>query len=194
MLTQALLFLIQSVCEFFAGVLLLRFWLQVTRAAGRNPLSSFAQALTNFAVLPARRMIPGLWGYDLATLVLAWLTLVIEALLMLLVRGAALDTGIGIAVIFLMALVALLRLAVYFAIVAILLQAILSWVNPHSPLAPVADALTRPLLSPMRRIVPLVGMVDLSPLVALLLLQLILMVPVAYLERLVAVGFRVIGA
>lgn len=194
MLTQALQFLIQSVCEFFAAVLLLRFWLQVTRVAGRNPLSSFTQALTNFAVLPARRVIPGLWGYDLASLVLAWLTLVLEALLILLVRGAALDTGAGFAALFLMALVALLRLAVYFAIVAIVLQAILSWVNPHSPLAPVVHALTRPLLRPIQRIVPLVGMVDLSPLVALLLLQLILMVPVAYLERLAAAGFRLTGA
>ncbi len=189
MLTQALLFLIQSVCEFFAGVLLLRVWLQVTRVAGRNPLSSFAQALTNFAVLPARRVIPGLWGYDLATLVLAWLTLVLEALLIFLVRGAALDSGSGIVLMLLMALVTLLRLAVYFAIVMIVVQVILSWVNPHSPLAPLVNTLTHPLLRPIQRIVPPVGMVDLSPLVALLLLQLVLMVPVAYLERLVGQGF-----
>ena len=189
MLSQALQFLIQSVCEFFAGVLLLRCWLQVTRVAGRNPLSAFAQAMTNFAVLPTRRVIPGLWGYDLASLLLAWLTLVLEALLVMLVHGAALDSGTGIAVMLLMALVAMLRLSVYFAIMLIVLQVILSWVNPYSPLAPVVNALTRPLLAPIQRIVPPIGMVDLSPLVALLLLQLVLMVPVEYLERLLGLGF-----
>ena len=83
MLTNAVVFLLQTLCEFFAGVLLLRFWMQFGRVAGRNPLATFVQALTNFAVLPARRVIPGLWGLDLATLALAWLTLVIEMLLIL---------------------------------------------------------------------------------------------------------------
>ena len=82
----------------------------------------------------------------------------------------------------------LARLAVYFAMVAIFLQVILSWVNPASPLAPVAHALTRPMLRPIQRIVPPIGMVDLSPLVALLMLQLLLMVPLAYLERWVGTG------
>ena len=106
-----------------------------------------------------------------------------------LVHGAALDSGTGIAVMLLMALVAMLRLSVYFAIMLIVLQVILSWVNPYSPLAPVVNALTRPLLAPIQRIVPPIGMVDLSPLVALLLLQLVLMVPVEYLERLLGLGF-----
>ncbi len=188
MLTQAGLFLIQTLCEFFAGVLLLRFWLQVSRAASRNPLSVFAQALTNFAVLPARRIIPGLWGYDLATLVLAWLTLVLEAVLTLLIRGVEIESAAAVVTILLMSLLLLARLAVYFAMVAIFLQVILSWVNPASPLAPVAHALTRPMLRPIQRIVPPIGMVDLSPLVALLMLQLLLMVPLAYLERWVGTG------
>lgn len=189
MLNNAAIFLIQALCEFFAGVLLLRFWLQVCRAANRNPLSAFVQALTNFVVLPARRVIPGLWGHDLATLVLTWLVLVIEVTLVLLVKGGSLGSGGAVAGILLMALVLLLRLSVYFAIGAIFVQVILSWVNPASPLAPVVAALTRPLLRPIQRIVPPIGMVDLSPLVALLLLQLVLMVPLAYLERLVGLGF-----
>ncbi len=189
MLHNAAVFLIQALCEFFAGVLLLRFWLQVCRAASRNPLSAFVQALTNFIVLPARRVIPGLWGHDLATLVLAWLVLVIEVLLILLVRGGMPDSGGAVATLLLMALILLARLAVYFAIGAIFVQVILSWVNPQSPLAPVVSALTRPMLQPIQRIVPTIGMVDLSPLVALLLLQLLLMVPLAYLERVVGLGF-----
>ena len=118
MLTQALVFLIQTLCEFFAGVLLLRFWMQASRAASRNPLSAFVQALTNVVVLPARRVIPGLRGHDLATLVLAWLTLVIEILLLLLVKGTApvADAGAAAGLLLLMAVVMLLRLAIYLAI------------------------------------------------------------------------------
>jgi YggT family protein len=189
MLGNAVLFLIQTLCEFFAGVLLLRFWLQVSRVASRNPLSVFAQALTNFVVLPARRFIPGLWGYDLATLVLAWFTLLIEALLTLLIKGLAITSAAAAVSILLMALLLLARLAVYFAMGAIFLQVILSWVNPDSPIAPVAHALTRPMLRPIQRLVPPIGAVDLSPLVALLILQLLLIVPLAYLERLIGAGF-----
>jgi YggT family protein len=189
MIGNALIFLIQTLCEFFAGVLLLRFWMQFSRVAGRNPLSAFVQALTNFAVLPARRVIPGLWGLDLATLLLAWITLVVEMLLMLLVKGAVPDSGAAAGMVLLMAVVMLLRLAIYLAIGAILLQVILSWVNPDSPMTPLVSTLTRPLLRPISRVVPPIGMVDLSPLVALLLLQLVLMVPLAYLEQWVGRAF-----
>jgi YggT family protein len=68
-------------------------------------------------------------------------------------------------------------------------QVILSWVNPSSPVTPVVTALTQPLLRPIQRVVPPIGMVDLSPLIALLLLQLILMLPLTYLERALGVVF-----
>lgn len=188
MASDALIFLLRAVCEFFACVLFLRFWMQVCRVAGRNPLATFVQALTNPVVLPARRVIPGVWGLDTATLLVAWLTLVIEITLILLLKGALADFGTAIASILLLALTLLLRLTIYLAIAAIFLQVILSWVNPGSPLAPVVSALTRPLLRPIQRVVPTIGMVDLSPLIALLMLQLVLMVPLAYLERMVG-GF-----
>jgi YggT family protein len=186
MLSEALQFVIQAVCGFFAGVLLLRFWLQWCRAASRNPLSEFVQALTNFVVRPARRVIPGLWGMDLASLTLAWLALVIETVLLLAVRGVAPDSAALAGMVLLLALVALARLAVYLAIGAIIVMVIVSWVNPGSPAYPLVNALTRPLLRPIQRIVPLVGPVDLSPLIALLILQLILIVPLPYLARLIA--------
>jgi YggT family protein len=189
MLTDALIFIIHAVFGFFASVLLLRFWMQWCRAATRNPLSAFVQSLTNFAVLPARRVIPGLWGLDLATLVLAWLVLVVEMLLIVLVRGSVPGLGPSVGAILIMALLMLVRMVIYLAIGVIILQVILSWVNPNSPAAPVVSALTQPLLKPIQRVVPLIGMVDLSPLIALLLLQLILAVPLAYLERGFGVGF-----
>jgi YggT family protein len=185
MLTEALLFLIQSLCGFFAGILLLRFWMQWCRAPIRNPLSEFVQTLTNFAVLPARRIIPGLWGMDLSSLVLAWGVLVIEAVLTLAVKGMVPDSSAVIGVVLLMAIVMLLRLAVYLAIGSIFMLVIISWVNPASPMYSLANLLTRPLLRPIQRVVPLIGSIDLSPLIALLLLQLILIVPLVYLERMI---------
>ena len=189
MLSDTLIFLIHAVGGFFASVLLLRFWMQWCRAATRNPLTEFVQSLTNFAVLPTRRVIPGLWGLDLATLVLALLVLVIEMLLIVLVRGALPTSGAAVGVILIMALLMLVRMAIYIAMGLIILQVILSWVNPSSPFAPMVSALTRPLLRSIQRIVPPIGMVDLSSLIALLLLQLVLAVPLPYLERAVGMAF-----
>jgi len=189
MLTEALLFFIQSVSGFFAGILLLRFWLQWCRAPVRNPLSEFVQTLTNFAVLPARRVIPGLWGMDLASLLLAWGVVIIEAVLTFAVKGSAPSSGAAIAAMLLLALVMLLRLALYLTIGSIILMVAISWVNPASPMYSLINMLTRPLLRPIQRVVPPIGMVDLSPLIVLLLLQLILMVPLVYLERMIGAIF-----
>jgi YggT family protein len=76
-------------------------------------------------------------------------------------------------------------MGLYVAMAAVILQAVLSWIAPFSPLAPVVDSLTRPMLRPIQRRVPTVGNVDLSPLVLLILLQLILMVPLQWLTSLV---------
>jgi YggT family protein len=189
MLSDALIFIIHAVCGFFASVLLLRVWMQWCRVATRNPLTVFVQSLTNFAVLPARRFIPGLWGLDLASLAVAWLVLALEMLVIVLIKGTLPTSGAAGGVVLLAALLMLVRLAIYLAIGAILVQVILSWINPASPVAPVVSALTQPLLRPIQRVVPPIGMVDLSPLIALLLLQLMLMVPLAYLERALGVAF-----
>ena len=125
------------------------------RAPYRNPLADFVNALTDFMVRPARRVIPGLWGMDLSTLV------------------------IGIAA---FAAVAVLKLLIYIVLGATLLQALLSWINPGSPVAPMLDAMTRPFLRFFRRRIPPVGNVDLSPLFLLVVCQLLLMLPVAWLE------------
>src|SRR5258705_10412794 len=72
-MNQALIFLLETFLGLFSLALLTRFYLQAVRAPARNPLSQFLAALTDFIVRPARRVIPGLWGYDLSTLLLAWL-------------------------------------------------------------------------------------------------------------------------
>lgn len=166
---------------------MLRFLLQWLRAPAGNPLSPFVIALTNFIVRPARRVIPGLWGMDLSTLVLSWLVATLTTWLTLKIGGYLPGPHIGQVAIGIFALGALhvLRITITIAAIALALQALLSWVNPYSPLAPTLSNLTRPLLRPLQKYIPPVANVDLTPLVALLLLQLILIVPVSWLETLV---------
>ncbi len=81
-----------------------------------------------------------------------------------------------------LALVKLLRLTVYIIMGAVLLQALLSWVNPYHPVAPFFEALARPFLKPFQKAVPPIGGVDITPVLVLIACQLILMLPVAFLE------------
>ena len=184
MLAQALIFIISTIGGLFALALLLRFLLQCLRAPARNQLSVFLAALTDFVVRPARRVIPGLWGLDLATLLLAWLTEVMQIWLVLAVKGyePGSAVGVGLAALGALGAVQLATLTVYILMAAFIMQAVLSWIAPHSPLAPLLTNVTRPLLRPIQRVIPLVANVDLAPLVALIICQLILIVPLAWME------------
>ena len=186
MLQQIASFLVDAVAGFFVYLLLARFLFQWLRVPFRNVLGEFIIAATNWMVVPARRVIPSLAGFDLASLLLAWLLQAL-ALLRDLRRSAAGDfgsaPGIALAVLAGLALLDLLRFAIYIFIFALIVQAVLSWVNPHSPVGPLFNALTRPFLRPIRRVVPPLGNVDLSPLVLIVLLQ-VLLIPLAHLRGL----------
>ena len=188
MFTNALIFLVNTVFGLFVVVLLLRFYLQWARAPHRNPLSMFLQALTDFMVRPARRIVPGLWGLDLATLALAWLVQLVEVLLVLQIKGYGLGSAAGqaFAAAALLALVLLVKIGLYIVAVAVIVQVVLSWLGPYSPLMPLANSMTRPFLRVFQRRIPPIGNVDLSPLFALVVIQLLLMLPVAWLEAAVS--------
>jgi len=185
--SNAIVFLLQTFLGLFSIALLLRFYLQLVRAPARNQVSQFLAALTDFAVRPARRVIPGLWGIDLSTLVLAWLVELLLLVAVLFVVGQTLGAEVGLSVIglILLAGVNVLRASLYILMGALIVQAVLSWVAPHSPIAPVVNTLTRPLLRPIQRRIPPVGAVDLSPLFAIVACQLALMLPLAWLDSLV---------
>ena len=184
MLAAALIFLTETAFGLFIVSLLLRFYLQCVRASYRNPLSQFLNAITDFAVLPARRVVPGLWGLDLATLVLAWLAQMAEVYIVLQIRDHALEptSGIGFAGLALLSVVLMAKLGLYIVMVAVIIQAMLSWFNPYSPVAPLLNSMTRPFLRIFQKRIPAIGNVDLSPLFVVIGCQLLLMVPVAYLE------------
>jgi len=185
MIEAALKFLIQTLGNLFVIAVLLRFMMQLFRVPFRNPFAQFIVAITDFAVKPLRRVVPGLWGLDWACLVLAWLVelVVVTASYWLDGFPFALAGGKVWPVMLGLAAVKLLSLTIYLIIGLTLVRAVLSWVNSDTPLVPVVYTLTEPFLRPLRRIVPMVAQIDLTPLVLFILCQLVLMVPVLALER-----------
>jgi YggT family protein len=175
MLTQALAFLLETFLGLFALALLLRFYLQLLRAPARNPLSTFLAALTDWVVVPARRVIPGLFRVDLSTLVLAWLTELLLLCVLTLLRGVGLTAVLGALVLLaLAAVVEVVKLSIYILMVAVIAQAVLSWVAPYSPAMPVLNSVTRPFLLVFSKRIPPVGNVDLSPIFVIVACQLAL--------------------
>jgi YggT family protein len=182
MFAQTLQFLIQTLSDLFVLVLLLRFYLQVAHASVRHPLCQFVMAVTNFIVLPMRRLVPSLKSYDVATLLSGWLvclasTVLIMALDQIPYNFAAPQTWLALA---LLSVLYLFKKSLYLLMGAVIVQAVMSWVNPYNPLAPLLDLLTRPYLRPFRR--AQIGGVDLSPIILFLIVQVILMLPVRMLE------------
>jgi YggT family protein len=182
MFVQIATLLIDTVVAFLVFLLLARFHFQWLRVPFRNPMGEFVVALTNWAVLPARRVVPGLAGLDLATLILAWAFQALGLWAQAAVVGSEPSALAMVAV----AGVDLLRYSVYILVFAVFVQVAISWINPDAPLGPLFDMVTRPFLRPLRRYVPPVSRVDLSPLVLLLILY-ILLIPIAYL-RVAAAG------
>lgn len=184
MLFEIIRLLLDSAASIVVFALLLRALMQWVRLHPRNPLSPFVFSVTDWAVRPLRRLVPGFGGVDWASLLAAFLVAVVLNALLLLLSWAtmgdmATSMSLGKVVVsfgLTAALVWLLKAAVYLLMGIVLLQVILSWVNPHAPIAAVLDELSRPFLEPLRRVVPTVGQVDLTPLVFFLILQILMIV------------------
>lgn len=187
---QALRFLIDTLFGLLTYTFLLRFMMQALRAPFRNPVGPAVMALTDWAVKPVRRILPGLRGIDWSTLLLAWLV----QYLWLLALAAVAGRGIAGALVGLLAVLAVIELfkaALWILIIAVFAQAILSWVAPDGPLSGLLNALTFRFLAPLRRLIPpLGGTLDLSPLIFIVLAQLALMLPVRWLEATVLQLFQ----
>lgn len=176
MLNQMLIFLLDTLLGLFSLALLLRFYMQLIRAPYRNPLSQFLIAVTDFLVRPARRIIPSLRGMDLPTLLLAWIAQILLLTGVYALQGHDFTSTISIAAggLALLALVEIIKMMLYIILVAVIVQAILSWINPHSPLAPLLESFTSPFLGVIRARIPPIGNIDLSPLFVLIIIQLLL--------------------
>jgi len=158
--------IVDAVATILGGVLLLRFWMQAIRVRPPASVGEFTFTLSDWLVRPLRRIVPGLGGYDWASLI-----------------GAFLVVGLATCIYFLLGypgeLVALkilyrfLSWILYGLMALLIVEAVFSWVNPHAPLAPFVRALNDPLLRHLRRVVPPLGGIDFSMLVALILIQIV---------------------
>jgi YggT family protein len=161
--------IVDTIAGILGGILLLRFWMQVVRV---RPPMSFAQFMfqsTDWLVKPLRRLLPGVGGYDWASLVGAFLVVM---------AAIALDLAMAMSfspqALIVMSLLRLVQWALYGLMGLLLIEVIFSWVNPHAPLAPLVRALNEPLMRPLRRVIPPLGGIDFSPIVAFLLLRIAL--------------------
>jgi len=182
MLSESLLFLLDALLQPFAAVLLFRFYAVWLRVPMRNPLGEFIMAITDFAVLRARRYVPTAWGMDSASLLLAFGMELLYLAAFLGLQGYPYPHFPLLGLLAWTA-VKLLKLSLYLLIASLLVEAILSWVNPRTPIAPLLAAVNRPFVQPVRRIVPPLGQVDLSILLLFLVCQLVLIIVVGPLEQ-----------
>jgi YggT family protein len=177
MIAQAGIFLLDAVIGFLTIALLLRFYMQAFRVSFNNQIGSFIVQLTNWLVKPLRRVLPGWYGLDLASLLPAYLLQMLLLLAVVSMRigidGMPIESLLG-RLLWEGALATLCQ-SIYILIGALIVQAVISWVNPYSPLAPPVAQLTRPFLRPIQRLVPPIAGIDLSPLMAILLAQMVLM-------------------
>jgi YggT family protein len=184
MLAQAIAVVLDTLFDLVILGALVRFWMQAMRAPTRNPIAQFSMAITDFAVRPLRRVVPGLFRLDLASFLVAWiLELILQVLLIMLGGTSPIETPGVLAPLVFLSFVLLLRLSIYVFMAAVIIQAVLSWVSAHHPFAPFFDALTRPFLRPVQRAIPPIGGMDISPLFVFIFFQLLLMLPVAFLEQ-----------
>lgn len=172
-------FLVQTLFGFYILIVMLRFILQLVRADFYNPVSQFLVKATKPVLTPMRRVIPGLAGIDMSAVVLM-LALKIVELNLLIAMGGRAASLVGVA---LLSLAQLASLAIDVFFYAIIIQVVISWVNPgnYNPVTSLLFSLTEPLLAPARRIIPPMGGFDLSPIaaiVALKLAQMLLVAPV----------------
>jgi YggT family protein len=170
-------FLLDVAAGLLGGACLLRLYMQHQRIPFGNPVGRFVFALSDWIVLPLRKILPAMGRLDTASLVAAYLLELAQfALLWLFFGGAGALPLLPIAAVF-----GLVRLVISGLTGLVIVYAIMSWVQADSPIVDVIDRLCAPLLRPWRKLVPLVGGFDLSPLVFLVVLQ-VAAILLAYLQ------------
>ncbi|MES9970107.1 MAG: YggT family protein [Candidatus Thiodiazotropha sp.] len=180
-LTDPVIFLIQTLFGLYILAVLLRFLLQLVRADFYNPISQFLVKVTNPPLKIFRRLIPGFGGVDLSSIVLAWLLKAIELFIIMSLTG----TAINLIAPFIWSIPELVELLINIYLFGILIQVILSWVNPgsYNPATALLYSLTGPVMRPAQKILPPMGGIDLSPMlvmIGLILLKMLLLPPLRH--------------
>ncbi|CAJ50596.1 YggT family protein [Bordetella avium] len=171
MFSEILRFLIDILFTLFGAALLLRAWMHAVRLHPFNPLARTIYQCTNWLILPLRRVVPASNSVDWTSLLAGWLAALVFFIVL---AFGALPPADSLPRILLAAVLTEARWALNLVIWLTLIQAVLSWVNPMSPIMPLLQTLSAPILNPIRRILPRTS-IDFSPLVVLLLAQVLIM-------------------
>lgn len=172
MLFEIVLFLLDVIVGLITGACLLRMYMQAQRVPFGNPVGQLVFALSDWIVMPLRKIVPAKGRWDYSSLLAAFLLQLAQMLLIWLLMGAK-STMLALPW---LALCGLLKVILSGMVGILLVFVILSWVQPHSPVYGVLQRLSDPLVAPIRKVVPLIGNVDFSSLIALIILQVLLMV------------------
>ena len=175
---QAGAFLVEVIFGLYIIALLLRFLLARVRADFYNPFSQFIVRLTDPPLKPLRRVIPGVMGIDWALITLLIVTQALEIGLIAWLFAGRIPAPMGLTA---LTFAHLLKTLIYVYIFIIIVQVIISWVNPgaYNPLTVIMHQLSEPVLTPVRRLIPPAGGFDWSPLVAMIILNLALILLVS---------------
>lgn len=166
MLYEILTFLVEVAVTLVGGACLLRLYMRWRRMSLANPVGRLVLAFTDWLVRPLQRVLPARGSFDLASLLAAWLLKLLQYALLMLMLGLP---GWGLLPV--LGVLGVARLAVSVASAIIIIAAVLSWTGQRTLITDVLQSLAEPMLAPLRRLLPLVGGIDLSPLLALVLLQ-----------------------
>ena len=172
MLYQIVSFLLEVASSLLCTAFLLRIYMQLQRSGFNNPVGKLVFALTDWAVLPLRRVLPALGRLDSASLLMALLVELLHYVLLWLLLGG----NTPVVFVAWLALCGVVRIALTGMIGLLIIYVVMSWVQARSPMAEVIQRLAEPLLRPLRRVLPPLGGLDLSALALLVLLQVAMMV------------------
>ena len=178
-LTSPLMLVINTLFDLYILLVLVRFLLQMLRADFYNPISQFIVKLTTPPLRIFRRIIPGIAGQDAASIVLCLVLIYAKFLLMRALSIPAVQIGgvmapldVSYAGLLVFCIADLIALVLTVFLVAVIIQVILSWVNPghYNPIIGLVHKLAEPVLKPIRKFIPPMGGIDLSPLFGTLLI------------------------
>ena len=168
------LFLVETLLSLYISAIVIRFLLGYARADFYNPLSQFLVKFTDPVLVPARRFIPPLGKLDTSAVAVALVLMIIKSVLLAGLMGASLN----IVTLAWLSIGELIRSVIWIYIIALILMAVISWIGSSqgNPVAPLVNSLVSPLVTPVRRRLPPVGMLDLSPMAVMMGLYILLIV------------------
>lgn len=176
--SQATIFLVELSFDIFILALLLRYLFTIVRVDTLNPLSSLIMKITNPLLKPLRRTIPGYLGIDWSSVVALFLVQTIEIILIALIIKGVMPALSGLII---LTIAYLLRMILYIYLFIIFVQVIISWISPntYNPITTIMHQISEPILKPARQIIPSAGGLDFSPLIALVIINLLMILVIS---------------